>query len=94
MSSKSTTSKYNATASAPGTNFGENSSKIDVDGVSTAASENGSGEEQVMKTGNESSEISGENRQAIRCLLVSVQKDKPNQSERSLVTRDVGRVVA
>ncbi len=51
MSSKSATSKFDASAGATGSNFGENSSKIDVDGVSAATSENGSGEEKVMKTG-------------------------------------------
>ena len=94
MSSKRTTSKYNASASAPGSNFGDNSSKIDVDGASTAASENGSGEEQVMKHGNESPEISGENRQAIQCIMDSLQRAKPNQSVRSLITGGVGRLVA
>ncbi len=71
MSSKSTTSKYSATASAPGTNFGKNSSKTDEGEVLTAVGDNGSGEEPVMETGKVGLGISSETRQAIHGLLVS-----------------------
>ena len=94
MSSNSTTSKSDASTGTSGSNSGVNSSKYDVDGVSAATSGSGRGEEPVMKTGNESSEISSENRQAIQCLLVSIQMAKPNQSVRSLVTGNVGGVLA
>ena len=94
MSSNSTTSKSDASTGTSGSNSGVNPSKIDVVGVSAATSGNGRGEEPVMQTGNESSEISSENRQAIQCLLVSIQMAKPNQSVRSLVTGDVGGVLA
>ena len=94
MSSISTTSKSVASTGTSGSNSGVNSSKNDVVGVSAATSGSGRGEEPVMKTGNESSEISSENRQAIRSLLVSLQLAKPNQSVRSLITGDVGGVLA
>ena len=94
MSSNSTTSKSDASTGTSGSNSGVNPSKIDGVGVSAATSGNGRGEEPVMQTGNESSEISSENRQAIQCLLVSIQMAKPNQSVRSLITGDVGGVLA
>ena len=38
--------------------------------------------------------VSSESRQAVHCLLVSLQKDKPNQSAHSLLNGGVGRVAA
>ena len=93
MSSKSTPSEFSSTASAPGTNFGKNSSTTNEDEVLTADGDNGNGEEPVVKTGNGDLGVCSENRQAIQSLLVSQQKRKPNKNVRALVIGDVGRVI-